>query len=343
MPNSSRLKNDAALLFVVFVWGINFPIIKIALDVMHPHVVNAFRFVIAAAVLGGLYAYRTRGSGSGFFAPLRTHGWAIAGLGLLGYVLYQLAFIVGINHTTAGNAALIMTAAPLWTALTGRALGFERLGPWAWAGLLVSLAGTTLVVLTGADLGAGSLFGNLTMLAAAVLWGAYTALNKPVVRDVSPLALTFFGLLLALPFLVALAVPYAPGVAWGAAGVWVWAAIVFSGGLSIGLAVALWNAAVKNVGASNTAVYANLVPLVALIGGVVIRGEAVTWMQIGGGALIIGGLVVMRRSRSRRTPAPEKAPSAKAPPPTDAPSAASEQAEARKRQGEAAVPESCSK
>lgn len=304
MPTStsSTYRNDLALLFVVLVWGVNFPVLKAALAVMHPHVINIFRFAVSAAVLGGIYATRDDTWSTGFFAPLRTHIRQIVLLGLLGYVIYQVSFIVGVNHTTAGSAALIMAATPLWTAVISRIAGYEQLGYLAWTGLVISLIGTALVVAAGAENAAlsGSLGGNLLMLLASVLWGAYTALNKTVVHDVSPTGATFFGIVVALPFLVGIGVPYLDTVAWPEVGLWVWGAIIFSGGLSTGLAFAIWNTAVKNVGASNTAVYNNLVPFIALIGGALFLDEPVAWIQLIGGTLIIGGLLVMRRDRQRK-------------------------------------------
>jgi len=287
---SSAYKHDVALLFVVLVWGVNFPILKAALAVMHPHVVNIFRFIVSAGVLGGIYAARNDTWSVGFLAPVRSHALQIITLGLLGYVFYQISFIVGVNNTTAGSAALIMAASPLWTAILSRIAGYERLGKRAWVGLIISLVGTGLVVAAGAKNIGGSLFGNLLMLLASVLWGAYTAFNKSVVHDVSPTGATFFGILVALPFLVGIGIPYFDTVQWARVDLWVWVAIIFSGGLSTGLAVAIWNTAVKNVGASNTAVYGNLVPLVALIGGALLLDETITWVQISGGALIIGAM-----------------------------------------------------
>ncbi len=298
--SSSSWKHDAALLFVVVVWGVNFPVLKAALGVMHPHVINIFRFAVSAAALGGLYIARRRHSDErDFFDPIRRHPFTIVGLGLLGFVLYQLCFIIGVNNTTAGSAALIMAAAPLWTALISRIAGYERLGRASWLGLAVSLIGTMAVVWAGAQdvtLG-GSLYGNLIMLLGAVLWGAYTAFNKSIVHDVSPTGATFFGIMVALPFLIGIGIPYLDTVEWARVTAWVWVAIVFSGGLSTGIAFAIWNTAVKNVGASNTAVYSNLVPFVALLGGVLFLNEAVTLIQLIGGVLIVGGLLLMRRDR----------------------------------------------
>lgn len=304
MPSNSW-KSDASLLLVVLIWGANFPILKVALEAMPIHVLNVFRFLVSAGVLGSLYVWSRRGGDAGpFFAPFRRHARAIVGLGILGYVLYQVCFVVGVNNTTAGSAALIMTSAPMWTAIIGRIRGTEHLGRFAWLGLAISMTGTALVVLAGSDavaMGEESLFGNAVILLGAILWGAYTALNKPVVSDISPVSATFFGILVALPFLGAIGAPYVSEVAWGEVDAWVWLAIVFSGGLSTGIAFVIWNTAVRNVGASNTAVYNNLVPLIALAGGVFFLGETVNAKQIVGGLLIIAGVLLVRRYRARET------------------------------------------
>ena len=300
MDSSSPYRHDAALLLVVLIWGVNFPVLKAALGAIHPHVINVFRFIISAGTLGALYAAQRDTWDAGFFAPLRTHARQIVTLGLI-------SFIIGIDHTAAGSAALIMASAPLWTAILSRVAGYERLGYVAWLGLLISLVGTGLVIAAGADATlSGSLFGNLLMLLAAMLWGAYTAFNKTVVHDVSPTGATFFGILVALPFLAAIGLPYIDTVDWSAVNGWVWGAIVFSGGLSTGIAFAIWNTAVKAVGASNTAVYSNLVPLVALLGGLVVLDESITWPQMVGGGLIIGGLFVMRWEQRRKQQALEQ-------------------------------------
>jgi drug/metabolite transporter (DMT)-like permease len=304
MPERTARSSDLALLAVVLVWGANFPILKWALAAMPPHVMNVFRFLVSAAALGAVYAWRLRNSETSLLAPFRTHGRQLVVLGLLGYVVYQVCFIVGIDNTTSGSAALIMASAPLWTAVQSRIAGHERLRSWAWAGLALSLLGTGLVVAAGAGdvgIGAGSLFGNAMMLAAAAFWGAYTAFNTNVVHEVSPTGATFAGVVVALPVLLAISGPYWSAVEWAKVDVWVWIAIVFSGGLSTGLAIAVWNTAVKHVGASNTAVYGNLVPFVALLGGVLFLGEPITVPQIAGGALIIGGVVLVRRYRVRQT------------------------------------------
>ena len=303
MPITRSQRSDLALLLVVIIWGLNFPIIKIALEPMPPYVVNGFRFAVSALVLGGIHGWKTRHEPGGFFAPLRDHGWTVVALGLLGYVMYQWCFIVAINATSAGSGALIVSSSPVWTAVIARAIGMEQVPLGAWGGLALSLAGTALVVLAGhasPDFAEDTLFGNGLMLLGAIFWATYTVFSRPVLKKgVSATGLAFFGILISLPILWGLAFTELDQVDWAAVDGTVWLTLLYSGGLSTGLAYALWNTAVQRVGPSQTAIYNNLVPVVALASGVVLIGESVTVYQLMGGALILGGLFLMRRARRR--------------------------------------------
>lgn len=301
MPASRFSRTDLALLVTVLIWGLNFPIIKVALGPMPPFVVNALRFVASAVVLGVMHAWQVREHPGAFWAPVREHGWTILRLGLLGYVGYQFLFIIGVDATSAGSAALIIASAPVWTAVFARLLGIEHLPRGAWGGLFVSLAGTALVVIASdgdVDFTHDTLFGNTLMLVAAMAWAGYTVLSRPILAtDVSATGLAFFCILVALPFLWALGLTQVGEVAWAEVDGWVWAALLFSGGLSTGLAYALWNVGVRAVGPSQAAIFNNLVPVVALVSGVLLLGETVTLYQVFGGALILTGLGLMRRAR----------------------------------------------
>lgn len=303
MAGSSDLKYDLALLGTVLVWGVNFAVIKAVLEVMSPHAMNLFRLTVSAVALGVLYAMQQRKTDEPFWAPARQFGGRLFALGLLGFLFYQLCFIIGVDHTTAGSAALIMASSPLWTAFIGHVAGFDRVPRAAWLGLFTTLVGAIVIVIGSSkaiDFSNDTFLGNALMMGAAVLWGAYTAFSKPVSRSATPVSISFLGLLFALPFLIALGIPELDTIVWKQVNYWVWIAILFSGGLSTGLAVAIWNAAIKAVGPSQTAVYGNLVPVIALISGYVLLGETITGVQITGGVLILGGLLLMRRSRQPR-------------------------------------------
>jgi drug/metabolite transporter (DMT)-like permease len=301
MRRTITLPSDAALWFVLLIWGLNFAVIKIPLEAMHPFVVNGARFGISAFVLGLLYARQARSRGHDFFSPVRTHGWRAAGLGLVGYAVYQVFFIVGINGTTAGSAALITASSPLWTAMLARLAGIDYLNRATWVGLMISLSGTVIVVLAGTgqiDLSEETLPANLLMMGSAICWAVYTVMSRPVLASgVSATALAFFGIMTALPLLWLLAWLHIDQVRWDLVGPVDIAALVFSGALSTGIAYAIWGAAVNRIGPSRTAAAGNIVPLIALASGALMLGERITLAQIAGGLLILGGLYIMRRKR----------------------------------------------
>jgi drug/metabolite transporter (DMT)-like permease len=282
---------------VVLVWGVNFAIIKVPLEVAPPFTVNLLRFGVSVAVLGALHVRQCRVRGVATTVTFRAGTRAVVGLGLLGILFYQAGFILGIDRVSAGTGALVIASSPGWTALTAHVLRHERLLALGWLGIALSLLGVGLVIAgnPGAAFeGDGS--GLALMLVAALAWGVYTALARPLLqRGATAIGLTFWGIVVSAPGLVALAVPELSGVDWHAFGPAEIAALVFSGGLSTGLAYAIWNQSVLRAGASRTAAFSNLVPVVGVVAGVVLRGETVTWLQALGGFLVVVGVVVVRR------------------------------------------------
>ncbi len=306
-PAKRSYRSEIELLSVVLFWGLNFVIVKVVLEVMHPHVMNFFRLTAAAVVLTWIYWRRVGGSTEAFWKPLKTDPGAIIRLTIVGWVLYQAAFITGLDKTSAGNGAIIMSSAPIWTALLSLTMGTEKLSAKAWFGLLVSITGTVTVVAFGTkelSMSSDLLIGNAIVLVAAILWGSYTALTKPLVERHSPLSLTVLALLLCLIPLALLSVPFWAGTDWSRVTIGYWLAIVFSGALSTGVAIVFWNNAVRALGASHTAAFGNLVPLIALFSGFLILGDSILPAQLIGGTLIIGGLVIMRWARKRKMAVP---------------------------------------
>ena len=182
---------------------------------------------------------------------------------------------------------------------------FDRLDRRGWLGLGISLGGVALVVL-GARRGSlgGDPLGVALMLGASLAWGVYTALSRPLLdRGASPVGLTFWGIVLSFPFLLAMAAPELGGLPWDRFGVGFWAAIVFSGGLSTGLAYGIWNASVRAVGPSRTAAFSNVVPVIGVAAGIIGLGEPVVPLQLAGGLLVIAGVLTVRR----RKPVPRAA------------------------------------
>lgn len=298
MP-SRRPGPEQLLVLTVVLWGVNFPVLKVALESFDPMVLNAVRLTLSAVVLAVLYARRPNGA---FFDPIRVIPGQVVGLGLLGFFAFPVVFLLGVARTTAGTAALIMASAPLWTAVVGQVLGIERISRRAWVGIGVAVVGTALVVVAGTqavDLTGSTLLGNALVALAAALWGSYTTLNRRALDHTTPLGLTVFGIAAALPALWLVALPTVGAVAWGSVPAVGWGAAAFAGVFGTGLGFVWWAAGVKAVGPSRTGVYNNGVPIVALALGAVVLGESIGVVQVVGAVLTLVGVTVVRQSIPR--------------------------------------------
>lgn len=295
---------EASLAALVLIWGVNFSVAKWALAVFDPLVFNALRFVAASLLVGA--ALRLGGRVP---LPRREDVPRVLALGLAGNVLYQMAFILGLDRTYAGHASLMLATVPVWVPLLSLLRGEERPGARTWTGVLASVAGVGMVTGSGFALEGGEvLLGDAILLGAAVVWALYTVGARPLVRRYGSLAVTAWTLWVGTVGLVAAGVPALPGQRWEEAGPAAWGALLFSGVFSIAVAYLIWNRAVDRLGGTRTAIFSNLTPVVALAVGALWLGERLTPLSLLGAALVIGGVAWVRGDRGAPAPIPPAPP-----------------------------------
>ncbi|NNM33797.1 MAG: DMT family transporter, partial [Gemmatimonadetes bacterium] len=144
-------------------WGVNFSVVKDALNVVDPLVFNGGRFLLAGAALAVLRPASLEIDRSDLI-PL-------AGLGIVGHTAYQVGFIFGLDVTLAGNAAVILAAAPIWTLMFAVLVGQEAWRPALGAAAVLGLAGIGLVMAGGAGglaISRDTVRGDLLMAGASV-------------------------------------------------------------------------------------------------------------------------------------------------------------------------------
>lgn len=300
--DSRGLAADLGLVTVAAIWGLNFSVMKVVLEELDPLALNALRFPLAAVAMG-VFVKITPGS----LFPEREDVMRVVVLGILGHVAYQLCFIFGLDWTLAGNASLLLATTPAWTVVFSRIAGHEALTGAALAGVAATLVGITLVVLgrgEGMSLGSQTLRGDLLMLVASTLWAGYTVAGLGPVSRYGALRMTTWTLWVGTPVLVAMGIPsiLATDLAGVSAGAWV--GVVYAGLLSLALAYLLWYRGVGILGNTRTAIYSNLVPVMALLTAWLWLGEVPAILQLLGAAIILGGLTVARFAQSVRSGGP---------------------------------------
>jgi len=286
---------EVGLAAMVLIWGINFVVVKRALEVFDPLGFNALRHLLAAAFMIAVLVAR-----DGIGRPARGDVWRVVVLGIVGNFIYQMAFIVGLERTTAGNASLMLATVPIFLLIFGRKQngGGPRAHPLL--GVALSIGGVALV--SGSSLGIeglDTLTGDALLLGAAAVWAIYTVGAQPLIDRYGPIRTTAWTLLVGSLGLFLAGLPSLAQQNWSLVTVEAWGGVLFSSLLSVGVAYLLWYRGVQQLGGARTALFSNLTPVVALAAGAVWLGESLTRYSIVGAALVIGGLLLVRTGPKR--------------------------------------------
>jgi len=232
----------------------------------------------------------------------------LAGSGVIGLVLGDTFFFASLVQVGPKLATLLMTLAPLLAALLARwALG-EALGPYAHAGMAVTMAGVALAVLgrrggstspQRRNLWLGILFGVL----AAAGQGVGIVLAKRALSDFSALSGTLLRMTAAMLVLVAVGAVQAatrregrerlartlrngPAIGFTAAGAFF--------GSFVGIWLSLFAVKHAEVGVASTLMAT--VPIVVIPQTWLLRGERPTWLEVlGAVAAVVGVFLLFQR------------------------------------------------
>lgn len=276
------------LLFPLF-WAGSFIAGKWALADFSPEITSLLRFVIAAAVLYP-FAFK-RKPATGAWTPRNL--WLVGLLGLTGMFAYHVLFYYSLEYTTAVNSALIISTDSLFTVLFAVLFLREKMTVKKAIGILLGFAGVLWVVSNGA---LGQLFargpnrGDLMALGAAVAWGVYSVLSKPVAHVFPSFDLSWMtyivGAVLLLPWLFANGAAHSLLEA-SAAG---WASVAYMALFATGVGYFLYLKGIHEIGAVATAKFTFLVPVYVLALAWLLLGESLTLGKVAAAGVIIGGL-----------------------------------------------------
>lgn len=171
---------------------------KVLFAALEPLVLATVRTIAAAAVMALLHPLLVRHPVS-----WRREGWLLPALALLGVVLNQGLFTVGLRYTTAVHATLIITATPVFTYALAVLAGRERLGPRRALGIGLALGGALyLIGLSRFEGNTRQALGDFLIGLNTIAFAAFLVWSKPLNERYSPFSgITAVFLLGALMFL----------------------------------------------------------------------------------------------------------------------------------------------
>jgi drug/metabolite transporter (DMT)-like permease len=274
-------------LMTVF-WGVNFPVMKLALLEIEPW---SFRVLCLGAGAIGLFAIAIA-AGQSLRVPRQDWPMLVV-LSLLNITAWHLFSAFGISLMAAGRATILAYTMPLWAVLFARFILGERLTGTRLVGLALGLGG--MAVLFGDELSrvGAAPWGALCILAAALSWGLGTVVLKSRRWGMGAVVLT--GWMMAIggvPVLVGFFfLGHAPDPAKISATAWI--ALAYAATVPMVFCHYAWTRLVGLLPAGVAAISTLLIPVVGVLSSAPVAGEAIGMREIAALALVVAALVVV--------------------------------------------------
>ncbi len=284
-------QTDLSMLFVAVIWGINFAVVKQTLTEISPLAFASIRFVLASVFI--LLYLRVQKESLRF---RREDVWKIVLMGLLGIAISQTFMVGGISRSTAGNASLLVATNPLFVTLFSVVLGVERISLGGGLGIILSFVGVAIIMTASGslDLSNATLTGNLLILVSCVSWALYTLLAQSLSRRYSPLKVTTLAIVVGTPFLILISAGQLLNQDWGSVSVAGWLGLCYSFLFAGVIAFVMWTISLHRAGNTRTAIFSNLVPVVAVIVSWLFLHESLHFWEIVGAAVTLAGVTITR-------------------------------------------------
>lgn len=277
------------------IWGASFLFIAEGLEAMGPNGVTFTRILVGFLTLAAFPGSRR---------PIRRDdrlGVALVGVLWMAFPLSMFPFAE--RHVSSALTGMLNGAVPLFIAIV--AAGMARRWPSRdiALGLAVGLAGGVLMGLPTLGQGRSTVLGVLLILAALVSYGFALNIARPVQQRNGALPVIWRAQALALLLTAPLGLPELLRARWSPGPLFSMLAL---GALGTGVAYVLTVMAAGRVGATKASATAFLIPPVALVLGVLVRGEHVAGLSVLGGVVCLVGAWLMRRAQmehAERSPA----------------------------------------
>lgn len=242
-----------------------------------------YRAILASLLIGGyLLATRQKLNLSAIRKELPLLLFSGIAMGINWILLFE-----AYRYTTVAISTLSYYFAPVIVTVVCPFLFREKLSGKQILCFIMSTVGLALVIGIG-DLGSGgnNTLGILFGLGAACFYAAVILLNK-FIKGVSGIHRTFLQFLAAVVILLAY-VSVTGGVHLGTLDQAGWCCLLIVGFLHTGVTYCLYFSSLKELPGQEAAILSYIDPLVAIIIGVLVLGEPLSWQQLVGGILILG-------------------------------------------------------
>lgn len=282
---TKQIKGHLFSLLCVIAWGTSFLVSKSLMEKLTPVQLMVLRFVIAWLAIWAIHPK--------WYFNWKEE-WRFIVLSLVGNTFYYLAENTALRLTLASNVSILVSAAPIASALMLRLFERdERLSGQQIAGIGIAFFGVLFVVFNGVFVLKLNPMGDMLALAAAFFWALYGFLAKRVMDRydtfLSTRKLMFYGIVTTIPLLL-----FEGGSVDGIRQMKLTdiSGLLYLGLICSALCYLLWNEAIAEIGAMKANLYVYAVPVVTMIACAIFLDEAITWGGAVGVVLVVGGMLL---------------------------------------------------
>jgi drug/metabolite transporter (DMT)-like permease len=269
------------------IWGTSFLFIAEALEAIGPNGLTFVRIVIGFATLA-LFPASWR-------SVTRRDWAAIALLGVVWMAFPLSMFPHAEQRVSSAVTGMLNGAGPLLVAVVTSALSRRLPSRGVATGLLVGVAGAVLVALPAIHEGRSSTAGVLLILLALLSYAFALSIAQPLQHRYGALPVIWRAQAVALILTAPLGAPELLDAHWTRHSL---LAILALGAFGTGIAFVVMATAAGRVGPTRASATVFLIPGVALLLGVLVRGETVAMLSVIGCAVCVAGALLMRRAQS---------------------------------------------
>jgi len=272
MASLSR-RQLALLLFVTLVWGVNWPVMKMAVQDLPPLTFRALSLVLSLPVIW----LSLRLLGVPLAVP-RRHWAGVAWLGLINVVFWHALIIIAVPMLSSGRAAILGYTMPIFSALLGALLFRDRLSVRGWAGVAAAAVGVALLLWNELTSMGGRPLGVALMLTGATTWALGTQLLRRTRLPAATLTLSFW-MIAEAALVVCLLALWFERPQWHAPGAGTVWAVAFNAVLATGLAQTGWFVLARGLPPLASTLSVMMIPVLGVFSGALWLGEQLHWQD----------------------------------------------------------------
>lgn len=275
-----------SIVMAVMLWSTSYVVTKVGVSDIPPLTFGAIRFSFAAVMVGLLAMFILRVEP----VPLKDIFRLTIG-GLLGITAYFSLQNLGVQRTSASDATLLVASFPAITMLLEVSFLKRRVSFMRLAGVGIAFMGVYLVIQqTATSAESPQLEGNVMLLASGLAWGLYNFATQHVVQKYSTFTVIFWQTLVGAVAFLPLSLLEAE--TWQLPGFTGVLSALFLGIFCSIAAFMLYGYGLKSLDPGSAVSLMNLVPVFGLILAAVCLKEVVSFIQILGGLVVIGGVTL---------------------------------------------------